>query len=134
MLYCSKKCRTRANDSYHRTECRLWPFYDQESVHTTRRLAIRALLIGTKQGAKLNHLMNTLPIELIFAEKVDPTARKPFCDDYAVTLTLCRTFDQSVKSDIPVAVKAIIALRGLSFFSSVAKKSSVCFTPSPMVG
>ena len=127
MMYCSKKCRTRANDSYHRTECKMWPFYHQESVRVRERLAVRALLIGTEQGAKLNHLMNTLPIECIFAEKVDPTARKPFCDDYSATLALCRTFDQSLKRDIPVAVKAIIALRGLSFFKGVAKKSSVSF-------
>lgn len=88
------------------------------------------LLIGTEQGAKLDHLMDLLTVERIFVENFDPTARKPFCNDYLSTLTLCRTFDQSLKSDIRTAVKVIIALKGLSFFSSAAGKSSVssaCF-------
>jgi hypothetical protein len=80
-------------------------------------MAIRALLVGTGQGALLKTLMEKLPtLRDIFVEKDDPR-NKPFEDDYFTLLKLFRTFNlSSLKSAVWAAVEVIGVLRHLDYF------------------
>ena len=126
MLYCSERCRKQAYDSYHRIECQLWPFYSQQFSSMAFRMAVRTLLIGTEQGTKLDDLMNTLTIENIFVENNHPPVNDPLDCNYLTTLTLYRNFDETImRSQIVNAVKTIIWLRRLHFFTNVDVPSPV---------
>lgn len=119
-MYCSEACRTQADNAYHRIECKMLPFYNSEDLKDTKYMeavvAIRTLLIGTKQGTQLKTLMNTMSIQNIF-EKKKHAPQEPFVYDYASIIKLFENVDLlSLKSNVDIAVKMIMMLRSLSFF------------------
>lgn len=129
MMYCSEDCRAGAFHAYHRVECKMWPFYqveipnDKRNVYTL--IALRTLYIGTKQGAQLEALVESLDIHRdIFAEEVD-ILNKPFKRDYLSTLRMLRKFEEKPSKElILLAVKAVIMLQNLSFFGNDANPVS----------
>lgn len=120
-LFCSEKCRQAAYDSYHRTECQMGALYWDGSKLCTifYCLALRTLLVGTEQGAKLGDLMKTLTFEDIFGRTLDPV-NKPFTNDYKALLRLPKTFDEKlIKSRMIHAIEVVVVLRRVGFFENV---------------
>lgn len=117
-MYCSRNCREIAYNLYHRTECKILPFYNYEDENSRKVImAIRIFLIGTKQGTELLE-MEKLIMNNIFQEKVDPSST-PFVINYLSSLKLCRTFDVSqIQENILAAIKVTILLQRLSFFET----------------
>ena len=78
-------------------------------------VAIRAFLVGTKQGALLENLMKNVDIRKIFQEEVNP-ANQSFRRDFSSILALRRTFDDPPQEVVFLAIKTILVLKNLSFF------------------
>jgi len=88
-------------------------------------LPVRALLVGTEQGATLENTMRTLPIGKIFEENVD-VSNGPYKRDYLSVLQSMTTFKpEYIKLRMDVAVKSIIALREVSFFKKMGGSATV---------
>jgi hypothetical protein len=148
MMYCSEDCRTRAYNSYHRTECRLslnepkhvdkWfrktpalQNLDKEQLYQTKnvlRMSVRALLIGTEQGSQLENLMKTMTAKDIFKQNYDPS-NKPYANDYICALGIMKIFDEPMfrmRRQISLAVRVIVELRHLHYSEPMQVHFNIC--------
>ena len=123
-MYCSESCRDKARDAYHLTECKMIALYDRNTTEDYKELvAVQAFLVGTEQGKQLPTLMAKLKACDIFGQ-YDNLPDKPFADKYLAALRMCEiTEDELVEENLHGVVKAILALRGMSFFPETENRA-----------
>lgn len=116
-MYCSKKCRKEAFNSYHRSECKLTVLYEYLAVERLTPLVVQMFLIGTEQGKQLTNLMKELKPSDIFTDRFDSDTPK-FVRNYRSSLRMCRMTNRvgDIDEAIKPTVDIIIALLRTSFF------------------
>lgn len=116
-MYCGEHCRLEAYELYHRVECEIAQLpksiFDPADV-----LALRTLLVGTKQGEDLRNLMKNPNLYNLFEVKPWPVDQK-YTWDYESICNLNSFFN--LQSDFS---KIVFAPSRSAFMLQLLKQSS----------
>lgn len=85
-MYCSTSCRENASEKFHRIECQIFSMLspEDEEVSLMTWAAFRVILVATKQGEKLDEMMNHPMYKFPLSNKIRHNVKSLFnSQDYS---------------------------------------------------
>lgn len=126
-MFCGEKCRDNALERYHRVECQIIYYAHHFNIEDEMWLAMRILMIATKQGKELKALMehSTFKNPMEINRKYIPSKFDP--EDYLNLHHLednanCSPFEESCKFGFTAAL--LLHMLKKSEFFGEKKKSN----------
>lgn len=119
-MFCNNNCYQQALNLYHQTECKILPFLVSLKLSKMELLALRTLLIATKQGKELNNLHAHPDFKYPFMKKHLDTNKTYISLDYISVHNLEDNFSKQSLSEMfrraATTVVVLYALKHSSFF------------------
>lgn len=122
-MFCSQRCRDIAMNRFHRTECSiLINAVNLTKVHEKDWLAVRLLLIATKQGEELGMLMQHPVYKNPFSNNFNCVPATFDSKDFANMFSMVNHLDKrpagSWDDKLEMAVWLLHLLKSSSFFGT----------------
>ncbi len=127
-MFCGESCRENALNSFHRIECQVLPLvFSSLKLGKIELLALRILIIASKQGKELANLFEHPLYQRPFAEKYSDFKNKYSSDDYFSVHNLEDNYAKRSVNDLfqrsMAAAVLLHILKQSSFFEDIYKEA-----------